>query len=220
MNQALEKHVVDMRVFSVVNDTIRDLSGGRYYNKESVAAVSLVVNMQWGNFSSSHLPLTEYYVSLDVESTKPGGRIFEKLVSGMCLGEIVRRVLLKMPQEVALFGDRVPSKLAIPYILRPPDMAAMHQDTSEDYEVVNEKLKQIFEIKNSTPMVREIVAEVCDVVTERGARLVGAVIVGIVKRFGRIKKKKSVIMVCRSIIAYLETIFTAVFGWEVIFQTM
>lgn len=29
---------------------------------------------------------------------------------------------------------------------RSPDMAAMHQDTSEDYEVVNEKLNEIFEV--------------------------------------------------------------------------
>ncbi|KAL6587784.1 hypothetical protein OROMI_000762 [Orobanche minor] len=151
--------------------------------------------MQWGNFSSSHLLLTEYDVALDAESTNPGERLFEKLISGMCLGEIVRRVLHKMAKEVALFGDSVPPKLAIPYLLRPPDMAAMHQDTTEDYDIVHEKLNQIFEINNSTPMAREIVAEVCDVVTERGARLVGAGIVGIVKKLGRMKNRKTVITV-------------------------
>ena len=44
-------------------------------------------------------------------------------------------------------------------------------------------------------MVREIVAEVCDIVAERGARLVGAGIMGIVKKLGRIANKKSVITV-------------------------
>ncbi|KAL3640369.1 hypothetical protein CASFOL_015337 [Castilleja foliolosa] len=224
INVALEKHGVDMRVFAVVKDTIGHLAGGQYYNKESVAAVSLgtgtdvayiqspqhtprnnnistnstethVFNMQWGNFSSTHLPLTEYDVALDAESTNPGEGIFEKLISGMCLGEIVRRVLLKMAHEAALFGDNVPPKLAIPYILRPFDMAAMHQDTSEDYEIVDDKLKQVFEINNSTPMVREIVTEVCDIVTERGARLVGAGIVGIVKSLDRIKTRRSVVTV-------------------------
>ncbi|KAI3451873.1 hypothetical protein Pfo_008538 [Paulownia fortunei] len=223
INQALKKHGVDMRVFAVVNGTVGDLAGGRYYSKESVAAVSLgmgtdvayiespeqissqpkessksaetVINMQWGNFSSSHLPLTEYDTSLDAESMDPGSRIFEKLISGMYLGEIVRRVLLKMAQEAALFGDCVPPKLTIPYLLRSPDMAAMHQDTSEDYEVVEEKLKEIFDINNSTPMVREIVTEICDVVAERGARLVGAGIVGIVKKMGRIANRKSVITI-------------------------
>ncbi|MCI42458.1 hexokinase-like 2, partial [Trifolium medium] len=58
-----------------------------------------------------------------------------------------------------------------------PDMAAMHQDTSEDREVVSEKLNEVFGITSSSPMAREFVAEVCDIVTERGARLAGAGIV-------------------------------------------
>lgn len=45
-------------------------------------------------------------------------QMFEKLMSGMYLGEIVRRVLLKMAKETALFGDNVPPKLTTPYLLR------------------------------------------------------------------------------------------------------
>lgn len=42
---------------------------------------------------------------------------FEKMISGMYLGEIVRRVILKMGQECNLFGD-IGSKLEEPFILR------------------------------------------------------------------------------------------------------
>jgi hexokinase len=35
----------------------------------------------------------------------------------MYLGEIVRRVLLKMAQEASLFGDDIPPNLKIPFIL-------------------------------------------------------------------------------------------------------
>ncbi|XP_009605675.1 probable hexokinase-like 2 protein [Nicotiana tomentosiformis] len=223
INLALEKHGVDKQVFALVDDTIGVLAGGRYYSKESVAAVTLgmgtnavyvesaksvekwpdqapkpeeiAINIKWGNFSSSHLPITEFDTSLDAESSYPGSQIFEKLISGTYLGETVRRVLLKMAQESSLFGDRVPPKLAITYSLRSPDMAAMHQDTSEDYEVIDEKLTEIFGITNSTTMARELVAEVCDVVAERGARLVGAGIVGIVKKLGRLSNRISIITV-------------------------
>ncbi|KAF7129912.1 hypothetical protein RHSIM_Rhsim10G0085000 [Rhododendron simsii] len=223
MNQALEKHGVDMRVFALVDEAIGDLAGGRYYKKETFAAISLgmgtnaayvesaqavpkwdnpspksgelVINMQWGGFTSSHLPVSEFDASLDAESSNPGSQIFEKLISGMYLGEVVRRVLLKMAMETALFGETIPSKLAVPYLLRSPDMAAMHQDTSEDREVVDEKLREIFRITNSTPMVREVVAEVCDIVAERGARLAGAGVVGIIKKLGRIANKRSVVTV-------------------------
>ena len=51
------------------------------------------------------------------------------------------------------------------------------------------------QITNSTPMAREVVAEVCDIVTERGARLAGAGIVGIIKKLGRIENRKSVVIV-------------------------
>lgn len=45
-------------------------------------------------------------------------QIFEKLISGMYLGEILRRVLLRLAEEVRFFGDEVPAKLKIPYVLR------------------------------------------------------------------------------------------------------
>eukprot|EP00258_Populus_trichocarpa_P044577 XP_024460596.1 probable hexokinase-like 2 protein isoform X3 [Populus trichocarpa] len=226
INRALEKHGLKFRVFSLVDDTVGNLAGGRYYNNGIVASVTLamgsnaayvepneavpkwqgpmpssnsgelVINTEWGNFNCSDLPVTEFDSSLDSESSNPGCRIFEKLTSAMYLGEIVRRVLLKMAQETALFGDVVPPKLATPYQLRSPDMAAMHQDTSEDHGVVGEKLKEnLGQITNSTPMVREVVAEVCDIVAERGARLAGAGIVGIIKKLGRIESRKSVVTV-------------------------
>lgn len=44
-------------------------------------------------------------------------QIFEKLISGMYLGELVRRVLLRLAEEAALFGDIVPSKLEEHFIL-------------------------------------------------------------------------------------------------------
>ncbi|KAB2055718.1 hypothetical protein ES319_A11G055900v1 [Gossypium barbadense] len=222
MNRALEKHGLKLRVHALVDDIVGNLAGGRYYDKDCVAAITLgmgtnaayvdttqsaprwhdslpkkgeiVVCMEWGNFNTCHLPITQYDTSLDAASSNPGHRIFEKMISGMYLGEIVRRVLVRMAQEAALFGQNVPPKLLIPYLLRSPDMAAMHQDTSEDREVVHEKLKEIFGITNLTTMTRELVAEVCDIVTERGARLAGAGTVAIVKKLGRIANRRSVII--------------------------
>lgn len=44
-------------------------------------------------------------------------QIFEKTISGMYLGEIVRRVLLKMAEADALFGDSILEKLSTPFVL-------------------------------------------------------------------------------------------------------
>lgn len=46
-------------------------------------------------------------------------KIFEKTISGMYLGEIVRRVLVKMAKVGGLFGGGyVPEKLVTPFVLR------------------------------------------------------------------------------------------------------
>ncbi|KAF6164240.1 hypothetical protein GIB67_010210 [Kingdonia uniflora] len=209
-----------------VNDTIGTLAGGRYFNNDVSAAVILgtgtnaayverahaipkwqgllpssgemVINMEWGNFRSSHLPVTEYDQALDVESLNVGEQIFEKIISGMYLGDIVRRVLCKMAVEATFFGDNVPPKLQVPFILRTPEMSAMHHDTSPDLKVVGDKLKGILGIHYTSLKTRKVVVELCDIVATRGARLAAAGIFGILKKIGKDsvkegEKKKTVI---------------------------
>jgi len=213
LTKAIEKVGLDMRVSALVNDTIGTLAGGRYYDRDVIAAVILgtgtnaayverahaipkwhgllpksgdmVINMEWGNFRSSHLPLTEYDQALDAESLNPGEQIFEKIISGMYLGDIVRRVLCRMAEEAEFFGDTVPPKLKIPFILRTPHMSAMHHDTSSDLRVVGSKLKDVLEISNTSLKMRRVIVEVCDIVATRGARLSAAGIFGILKKLGR-----------------------------------
>ncbi|BFG24383.1 hypothetical protein CerSpe_106570 [Prunus speciosa] len=213
LSKAIEKQGLDMRVSALVNDTVGTLAGGRYVNGDVVAAVILgtgtnaayverahaipkwhgllpksgdmVINMEWGNFKSAHLPLTEYDHSLDTESLNPGDQIFEKLISGMYLGEIVRRVLCKIAEEASLFGDTVPPKLKVPFILRTPDMSAMHHDTSSDLKVVRDILKNVLEISNTSLKIRKVVVELCNIVATRGARLAAAGIVGVLKKVGK-----------------------------------
>ncbi|XP_058074144.1 hexokinase-2-like [Magnolia sinica] len=226
LTKAMERQGLDMRVAALVNDTVGTLAGGRYCNNDVVIAVILgtgtnaayverahaipkwhgllprsgemVINMEWGNFRSSHLPVTAYDQALDVESLNPGEQIFEKIISGMYLGEIVRRVLYRMAKEAAFFGDDIPPKLKIPFILRTPDISAMHHDTSPDLRVVGEKLNDILGIASSSLKKRIVVVELCNIVAMRGARLAAAGILGILKKLGRDtvrdgKKQKTVI---------------------------
>ncbi|KAF9623219.1 hypothetical protein IFM89_000708 [Coptis chinensis] len=220
LTQSMKSKGVDMRVAAVVNDTIRTLAGGRYLNNDVVAAVTLgtgtnaayvecanaiskwhgvlpksgemVINMEWGNFRSVHLPLTEYDHALDVESLNVGEQSFGKIISGKYMGDIVRRVLLKMAEEADFFGDTVPSKLRIPFTLRTHEMSAMHHDNSPDLRVVGSILQDILGISNTSLTTRKVVVEVCVIVAERGARLSAAGILGILKKIGRETVKKGV----------------------------
>ncbi|KAI7751922.1 hypothetical protein M8C21_024044, partial [Ambrosia artemisiifolia] len=196
LTKAMERAGLDMRVSALVNDTVGTLAGGRYGNSDVIAAVILgtgtnaayveranaIPKWQGYKHGMGKLPYDE---SLDNESLNPGEQIYEKMISGMYLGEVVRLVLLKMAEEAEFFGDIVPSKLQKPFILRTPDMSAMHHDSTPDLKVVATKLKDILEISNTSLKMRKVVVQVCDIVATRGARLSAAGILGILKKIGR-----------------------------------
>ncbi|XP_007015149.2 PREDICTED: hexokinase-3 [Theobroma cacao] len=212
LQQALDRKGLNMRVAVLVNDTVGTLALGHYHDADTVAAViigtgtnacywertdaiikcqgllttsgGMVVNMEWGNFWSSHLPRTSYDIELDAESPNSNDQGFEKMISGMYLGEIVRRVILKMSQESDIFGP-VSSSLSMPFSLRTPLMAMMHEDDSPELTEVARILKNVLEIPDVPLKARKLVVKVCDVVTRRAARLAAAGIVGILKKIGR-----------------------------------
>ncbi|KAL8545111.1 hypothetical protein ACS0TY_005346 [Phlomoides rotata] len=212
LQQAIHRKGLDMRVSALINDTVGTMSLGHYHDEDTVAAVifgtgtnacyleradaiiksqgllstsgGMVVNMEWGNFWSSHLPRTSYDVDLDAESPNPNDQGFEKMISGMYLGDIVRRVILRMSQESDVFGP-ISSKLYVPFILRTPMVAAMHEDDSPNLMEVARILEETLEIPNVPLNVRKLVVKICDVVTRRAARLAAAGIVGILKKIGR-----------------------------------
>ena len=64
----------------------------------------MIINAEWGSFDNhlSVLPNTVYDQQLNEESNNPGVQMFEKRVSGMFLGEILRRVLLDLYQNDTL----------------------------------------------------------------------------------------------------------------------
>ena len=69
----------------------------------------MIVNAEWGSFDNqmSVLPNTPYDSALDKESNNPGIQMFEKRVSGMFLGEILRRAMLALHHDgkCQLFKD-------------------------------------------------------------------------------------------------------------------
>lgn len=213
-----------MRVSALVNDTVATLAGARYWDDDVMVAVILgtgtnacyvervdaipkllghkstsgrtIVNTEWGAFSNG-LPLTEFDREMDAESINPGEQLFEKTISGMYLGEIVRRVLIKMAAAGALFGETVPEKLYTPFLVGTPSISSMQQDTSKDLEAVGSILYDVAGVDSSLS-ARKIVLEVCDTIAKRGGRLAGAGIVGILQKLeddskGIISGKRTVV---------------------------
>lgn len=61
------------------------------------------VNTEWGLYTSSMLPRCLEDLDLDRESINPGQGHFEKLVCGVHLGEVCRRIMFTLANNGALF---------------------------------------------------------------------------------------------------------------------
>ncbi|ONI32404.1 hypothetical protein PRUPE_1G366000 [Prunus persica] len=253
LNEAMERRGLDMRVSALINDAVGTLAGARYWDDDVMVAVILgtgtnacyveradaipklqgqvsssgrtIINTEWGAFSDG-LPLTEFDREMDAASINPGEQIFEKTISGMYLGEIVRRVLVKMAEADALFGESVPEKLSTPFALRTPDICAMQQDISDDLQDVGSILYNVAGVESNLS-ARKIVVDVCDTVVKRGGRLAGAGIVGILQKME--EDSKGLIFGKRTVVAmdgglyenypqyrrYLQEAVTELLGTEI-----
>ena len=86
----------------------------------SADAEKVIINTNWGSFGENgclDFLRTEFDKENDARSSKPGEGIFEKLIAGHYLGEIVRLALIKLHSLGIIFRDSTafgPS-LAPPY---------------------------------------------------------------------------------------------------------
>ena len=113
-----------MQIRALLNDTVGTLACGRYSSPdvtmgiilgtgtnccyiEKVANIkklkesanvsnqdSMVINMEWGSYISELLPMTADDYASDANGTNPGKCFFEKLISGMFMGESVSILIL------------------------------------------------------------------------------------------------------------------------------
>ncbi|KAJ9542482.1 hypothetical protein OSB04_028988 [Centaurea solstitialis] len=225
LNEAMKRQGLDMRVSALVNDTVATLAGARYWDNDVMVAVILgtgtnacyvesvdaipklngqkatsgrtIVNTEWGAFSNG-LPLTEFDRDMDAESINPGEQLFEKTISGMYLGEIVRRILVRMAESGSLFGKHVPERLLTPFTFGTPIISSMQQDTSKDLEVVGSILYEAMGVDSNLD-ARKMVVEVCDTIAKRGGRLAGAGIVGILQKME--EDSKGIVFGKRTVVA-------------------
>ena len=66
----------------------------------------VIINMEWGAFGDNgclDFLLTEYDIEVDKTSLNPKKQIYEKMMSGMYMGEIVRLVILDLWEKELLF---------------------------------------------------------------------------------------------------------------------
>jgi len=75
----------------------------------------VIINTEWGAFGNQgelDFILTKWDREVDRESINPGKQLFEKMISGMYMGEVVRQVLVDLIEEGLIFtNDKIDNLL-------------------------------------------------------------------------------------------------------------
>uniref|UniRef100_A0A0R3S519 Phosphotransferase n=1 Tax=Elaeophora elaphi TaxID=1147741 RepID=A0A0R3S519_9BILA len=136
----------------------------------------MIINMEWGAFGDNgciEFLRTEFDKDVDSESINPGKHLFEKMISGMYMGEIVRLVLVKLAKEKLLFDG---------------DYKAIEKKNCFPTKCVSdiEEQKGLGGLRKTTQILQEIginkisdsdclhVAYICEVISTRAAYLTAA----------------------------------------------
>lgn len=114
--------------------------------------------------------------------------MFEKRVSGMFLGEILRQVLGSMVKTANLFGGKSSTPLNTQYGISTASMSAIARDSTSSLDQVGETIKTAFGIPESTIDDRKAVKLVADAIVRRSARLAAVAISAVSDHTGRFDK--------------------------------
>ncbi|PWY83510.1 hypothetical protein BO70DRAFT_290888 [Aspergillus heteromorphus CBS 117.55] len=146
----------------------------------------MIINAEWGSFDNhlSVLPNTVYDQQLDADSINPGVQMFEKRVSGMFLGEILRLVMLDMHRNESLgfLKTSASSDVSVPktsslyrqWGIDTSLLSLVEADKTEGLEEIKAALKDHLKIERPSIADCKAIQTVVHAIGKRAARL-GAV---------------------------------------------
>jgi len=146
----------------------------------------MVINTEWGAFDNGRkvIPRTIFDNKLDRESINPRFQAYEKCISGMYLGEIVRNILLYLIDNSILFAGNSSKQFNTHYGFDTELMSNIEGDHSEEGTAVRTILTQKMGMDDSAihPDDIAIVRWACSIVGTRAAKLSGCSVAAIIEQ--------------------------------------
>ncbi|XP_041644414.1 hexokinase-2 isoform X2 [Cheilinus undulatus] len=143
----------------------------------------MCVNVEWGAFGDNgELDdfCTQFDHIVDESSNYPGKQRYEKMISGMYLGEIVRNVLIDYTAKGLLFKGKLSERLKTRGIFETKFLSQIERDRLAMRQV--RSILQHLGLTSSTCDDSVLVKEVCSVVARRAAQLCGAGLAAVVEK--------------------------------------
>ncbi|NWU90886.1 HXK2 protein, partial [Upupa epops] len=142
----------------------------------------MCINMEWGAFGDNGCLdnfFTDFDQLVDEKTINAGRQRFEKLISGMYLGEIVRHILLALVEKQLLFHGKPCPKLHTKDIFQTKFLSTIEIDGLALRQV--QTILQDLELKASFED-SVLVREVCQTVSLRAAQLCAAGLAAVVEK--------------------------------------
>jgi len=171
----------------------------------------MVVNTEWGSFDNGLkvLPATPYDIQLDIDSINPGFQVFEKRISGMFLGEILRIALVTIMKNptIPLFRDDNSSQNDYHSTTTIDESSALHTqwavdssilsiaeaDNSVGLRALRQEIEKSLGVSAASIEDAQAVKDIAHAIAVRAARLSGAAISAIVIHTGRLNPGASAV---------------------------
>jgi hexokinase len=146
---------------------------------------TVIINTEYGAFDNERkiLPLTPFDRQLDDESAHPGRQIYEKMVSGLYIGEMLRLVMLRMHEEGMLFKGKDVSRLRTANSLETSFLSAVEMDMSESLTDVKRVFKESLNLEVAQGELKTC-RYLIGLISMRAARLYACGIAAICKKKG------------------------------------
>lgn len=152
---------------------------------------NILVNTEWGAFGESgklEFVRTDYDRKIDKASLNAGSQLFEKMISGMYLGELVRLVLADAITQNLIFV-RSSEKQRLTNILKDNAgcvetrfISQIESDTFPAFQQTRNILKELFGLENASVEDCQKIRYICECISKRAANLVAVGISGLINK--------------------------------------
>ena len=157
------------------------------------ASEEMVINTEWGNLDTAAI-MNLSDATIDAASSNPGLQRFEKMISGMYLGEMCRVSVLQ-PEVLQGFSDQfaatLMSKCGARMSLETALAAKIEEDKTPGLRATAKALSEAG-LPNSTARDRVLLREACVCVSTRAARLSAVGVVALLQQMGATEGKHTI----------------------------
>lgn len=179
------------------SEKIKDITKFDIKEHPEIKEKIMLINTEWGSFDNDLeiLPNNKYDIELNTNTPNPGYHMFEKRISGMFLGELLRLTILDLHRQKLLFtgANDVDEKIiSTPWSLDTSIPSFIDGDTTSDLSKIHDVLAKNLNAPNSTFAERKALQLIAKAIGKRSAYLSAVPCAGLIIHTKALDKFKTI----------------------------